>query len=207
MMQISPPMRSQSGSLLAWAAATAFATLAAVAPAAAEAPAVDMTTVSSIDAKAPAAGVIGSPEGKRIRYRAHRTPLRDDSLSISVISPDTGEETKVELPDLDGISFNMVCRGEDGSRSACGSRARVQLFNFLSRQDVACLFAAVGEASRLVSCEVQGQDLGAWLVRHGVARPKDLKAHAEAQREAHKARAGMWADAQTRKSLLVASSN
>ncbi len=181
--------------------------MAAAAPAAAQAPAVDMTTVSSIDARGSAASRAAATEEKRVRYRAHRTPLRDDSLTISVNAPDTGEATRIDLPGLDGISFNMVCREEDGARNACGSRARVQLFNFLARQDVTCLFATAGGLTQVVSCEVQGQDLGDWLVRNGIARPKDAKAHADAQRGAQMARAGMWADAQTRKSFLVASSN
>jgi endonuclease YncB( thermonuclease family) len=187
-------------------AATMLVALAAASPVIAESPEVDATTVSSITAKGMPADARFTVEEKQVRFLPHRSPLRGDGISISVISPDNGDATLIELPGLEGLSFNMICRGEDNSRNACGSRARVQLHNFLVRQEITCLFAApASQAMQIVSCDVKGQDLGEWLVRHGVARPTDARSYAAAQREAHANRSGMWADAETRKSLLVAS--
>jgi endonuclease YncB( thermonuclease family) len=191
------------GALLSTAAAGAIALLAIVPVAARDADR-DVTT-SSIEARNPDAGALAGREETRVRFLAHRTPLRDDSLAISVVSPGTGELAKVELPGLEAMSFNMICRGQDDLRSACGSKARVQLFNFLARKEITCILGgARGQGGAVVSCAVQGEDLATWIVRRGIARTLDPKAFVEAQRHAQSTRTGMWADAQTRSSFMVA---
>jgi endonuclease YncB( thermonuclease family) len=180
---------------------------AAVTVSASDAPiAVDMMPVSSIPG-APAGGAAfaETPVETQVRYRAHRSPVRGDSLAISVTTLDGERELKIEIPGLEGISFNMVCRQADGARIACGSRARIQFVNLIARNEITCRQTASGQGTpKIRSCEIAGQDLAEWMVRNGIARSADGAAHREAMQTARQAEAGMWADAELRKGFVVA---
>lgn len=138
-------------------------------------------------------------------FRVHRSPIRKDSVALSVVTLDTDEERTIELPGVEGMSFNTICRTTSGARVACGSRARVQLVNFVTRRDMACRMAApVGEMPKVIACSIDGIDLGEWIVRSGIGRPTSEGLHVAAAREARSSERGMWADAETRNGLVLA---
>jgi endonuclease YncB( thermonuclease family) len=197
-----PVFRSRLARLAAIAALPlVFAAAAATAEDAP--PAMDMTPVSSIPAAPPASAP--APAESEVRYRAHRSPIRGDNLSISVVTLDGERELRIELPGIEGISFNMVCRQADGAKIACGSRARIKLVNFIARNEIACRQASVGHgAPKTLSCGIAGTDLADWIVRNGIARSSDAGLHAAAMQAARQAELGMWADAELRKGFVVA---
>lgn len=138
-------------------------------------------------------------------FLVHRSAVRSDSVAITVVTLDTQEERTIEVPGVSGMSFNKICRTADGSRIACGSRARVQLVNFVTRKEMTCTMTApVGEVAKVVSCAVGGEDLAEWIVRSGIGRPAVEGLHVAAMREARGSERGMWADAETRNDLVLA---
>lgn len=139
------------------------------------------------------------------RFLVHRSAIRRDSVAISVVTLDSQEERTIELPGVVGMSFNKVCRAADGVRTACGSRARVQLVNFVTRKEMTCTMAApTGAAPKVVSCTIDGADVAEWIVRSGIGRPTVDGIHVAAVREARSSERGMWADAETRNDLVLA---
>jgi len=151
----------------------------------------------------PAKSVVASETTER--FIVHRSAVRTDSVAISVVTLDSQEERTIELPGVAGMSFNKVCRNADGARIACGSRARVQLVNFVTRKEMTCtMAAAVGEAPKPVACAIDGQDVAEWIVRSGIGRPTVEGRHLAAMREARSSERGMWADAETRNGLVLA---
>jgi endonuclease YncB( thermonuclease family) len=139
------------------------------------------------------------------RFVVHRSAVRADSVAISVVTLDTQEERTISLPGVVGMSFNKVCRSADGAKIACGSRARVQLVNFVTRKEMTCTMTApVGEAPKVVSCKIGGEDVAEWIVRSGIGRPTVDGLHVAAMREARSSERGMWADAETRNDLVLA---
>lgn len=139
------------------------------------------------------------------RFIVHRSAVRTDSVAISVITPDTQEERIIEVPGVVGMSFNKICRTGDGARVACGSRSRIQLVNFVMRKEMACtMTTSIGEASKVVACAIDGQDVAEWIVRSGIGRPTVEGLHVAALREARNSERGMWADAETRNDLVLA---
>ncbi len=151
----------------------------------------------------PAKGVVAAETTER--FLVHRSAVRADSVAISVVTLDTQEERTISLPGVVGMSFNKVCRATDGAKIACGSRARVQLVNFVTRKEMTCsMTAIVGEAPKVVSCKIGGEDLAEWIVRSGIGRPTVDGLHVAAMREARSSERGMWADAETRNDLVLA---
>lgn len=137
-------------------------------------------------------------------FRVHRSAIRDDKIAITVVKGEANEQDTIELPGLEGVSFNKICRSAEGTKSSCGSRARVQLVNFVALKEISCKFVARGKERALVSCEIGGQDLGEWLVRTGIARPLESGVYMAATLEAREAQRGMWADAETRIEVKLA---
>lgn len=70
-----------------------------------------------------------------------------------------------------GVAFGAVCNAPDGTRWACGARARAGLTQFLSERILICepKGPRVG-TTQVVECDVGGQDMSAWLVQRGFAR-------------------------------------
>lgn len=177
----------------------------------AEEPGFAMEQVAVVGAEE-AAHVTGSlpPKNETVaetvqRFVVHRSPIRTDSIALSVVAPDTQEEHTIELPGVAGVSFNKICRNSDGIRIACGSRARVQLVNFVTRKEITCkVTGTVGASPKVVSCAIEGQDLAEWIVRSGIGRPTVDGLHVAAVREARNSERGMWVDAETRNELVLA---
>lgn len=158
-----------------------------------------MLTTGSLPAKSAAAAETVQT------FLVHRSAIRTDSVAITVVTLDTQEERTIEMPGVAGISFNKICRTADGSRIACGSRARIQLVNFVTRKEMTCSMAApAGEAAKVVSCAIGGENLAEWIVRSGIGRPTVEGLHVAAMREARSSERGMWADAETRNDLVLA---
>lgn len=154
----------------------------------------------------------GSLPGKSVaiaetvqRFRMHRSPVRSNSVDLSVVTLDTEEERTIELPGVAGMSFNKICRTSDGVRIACGSRARIQLVNFVTRREMTCTMSVpAGAPPKALSCAIDGVDVAEWIVRSGIGRPNAEGLHAAAAREARNSQRGMWADAETRDDLVLA---
>ncbi len=139
-------------------------------------------------AAAPAA-----PETEHL-YRPTPWPLRNDSLTIHALTRD-GEDVAFLPQGLDPISFAMRCHQESGIRTACGAQARAQIINFIAGKTLACR----KRGNEIIACQVEGRDLADWLVRAGIAVPKDgAGSHAEALEEARSARRGLWSDTRMR---------
>lgn len=166
---------------------------------------VDLSPVASIEASAVQVEAQPAPVESTARYRVHRSPVRGDSLAFHVVSMDGEQEFRIELPGIEGLSFNKVCRAATGARVACGSRARIQFVNMIARREIACRHVGVaGQAPAVQACEIEGQDLGDWIVRNGLGRPVGEGRHVAAVQEARQAERGMWIDAETRGGMTLA---
>lgn len=164
-------------------------------------------TVVPVGPPVPEAPKTAGPAVERVvEYRVHRAPVRSNSLAIHVIDLATDREVRLELASLEGVSFNKICRTGDGVKLACGSRARIQFVNLVARSNMICKVAAADEQSvKATSCQIEGKDLGDWIVRSGIGQPTTEGLHVAAVREARGAQRGMWADLETRTGILVAS--
>lgn len=168
---------------------------------------IDLAPVASIEASAvqvetqPTLAVTETT----VNYRVHRSPVRSDSLAFHVVTMDGEQELRIQLPGIEGLSFNKICRSTSGARVACGSRARIQFVNMIVRREIACRHVGVaGQAPTVQSCEVDGQDLAEWIVRNGLGRPVGEGRHVAAAREARQAERGMWVDAEIRGGMTLA---
>lgn len=167
----------------------------------------DMTPLSSIEASAPAkASVVEAPVEMVVRYKVHRSPVREDNLGLHVVTLDTKDELRIVLPGIEGVSFNAVCRTSSGARLACGSRARAQFVNLVALREISCRVAIAPQSGAEVqACSVEGVDIAEWLIRNGIGRPTAQGLHLAALREARAGERGMWADAEIRNGFVVAS--
>lgn len=168
---------------------------------------IDLAPVASIEASAvqvEAQPTLAVTE-TTVNYRVHRSPVRSDSLAFHVVTMDGEQELRIQLPGIEGLSFNKVCRSTSGARVACGSRARIQFVNMIVRREIACRHVGVaGQAPTVQACEVDGQDLAEWIVRNGLGRPVGEGRHVAAAREARQAERGMWVDAEIRGGMTLA---
>lgn len=90
----------------------------------------------------------------------------------SVIDGDTLEihGRRIRLWGVDAPEGRQVCDDAHGSRYACGRLAANRLDERLQDKTVACFEEDVDRYGRMVArCEIHGVDLGAWLVRQGLA--------------------------------------
>lgn len=106
-----------------------------------------------------------------------------DSLVVS------GREMR--LKGLDAPELRQSCE-IDGQSVACGRRAAAALRRWLARGPVTCTGNETDRYARLlVVCRVYGQDIGADLVRQGLA--VDFGRYPAEEAEARKAGIGIWA--------------
>jgi len=90
----------------------------------------------------------------------------------SVIDGDTLEihGTRIRLWGVDAPESNQLCRGEDSLQYRCGAQAANQLDAFIARRPVNCIPISLDRYGRTVAtCAVDGDDLGEWLVKKGLA--------------------------------------
>jgi len=106
-----------------------------------------------------------------------------DSLRIA------GRE--IRLAGLDAPELRQTCR-RDGQSYACGEVARAELRRMIANGAVTCAVQGRDKYRRdLGRCSVQGEDIGASLVRRGFAVA--YGDYADEEERARRARLGLWA--------------
>jgi endonuclease YncB( thermonuclease family) len=133
-------------------------------------------------------------------YAAPTPPLAGDLIGqASIIDGDTLEihGTHIRLSGIDAPESSQFCRGEDSLPFRCGAKAANDLSAFIAQRPVTCIPVSSDQYGRTVAtCSVDGIDLADWLVRNGFALdwPRYSKGkYASAQRNAERARRGIWA--------------
>lgn len=131
---------------------------------------------------------------------AGRGGFRRPETPAGAIEPVDGRsfragERVYALAGIDAPGGQAVCRDGEGRLWACGLQARAAINNRIKEGGLACLQAARGAAAEAgFTCDVAGEDLALWLVRHGWARPAasgSMALHRAAE-EARAAKSGLW---------------
>lgn len=121
----------------------------------------------------------------------------------SVIDGDTLDihDQRIRLWGVDAPEARQSCDGADGAAYACGRLSANRLDQHLQDKTVSCFEEDTDRYGRTVArCEVDGDDLGAWLVRQGYAVRYERYAGSAYVLEEGAARqnhAGIWAGAFT----------
>lgn len=117
-------------------------------------------------------------------YSGFAVAIDGDSLRLD------GRELR--LKGLDAPEYRQTCADAAGAESDCGRQARRALADLLRRGPVSCAERELDRYGRgLVACSIGGEDIGATLVRQGMA-----VAYGDYEREeeeARSARRGLWA--------------
>lgn len=125
--------------------------------------------------------MIGQEPDELVTGAAHA--IDGDSLVVN------GREMR--LKGLDAPEARQMC-GIDGKEVACGRQATVALRRWLARGPVTCTGNEQDRYRRLlVTCRVNGQDIGADLVRNGFAIA--YGSYAEEEKFAANDNRGIWA--------------
>ena len=117
----------------------------------------------------------------------------------SVIDGDTIEihGTRIRLEGLDAPESRQTCMSkESGEVVRCGQKAAFFLAGLLAEHAVTCSEAGKDRYGRtLAHCEVEGQDVGASIVRAGwaLAFVRCSREYLSQEDEARTAGAGVWA--------------
>ncbi|MCA0400539.1 MAG: thermonuclease family protein [Proteobacteria bacterium] len=126
-------------------------------------------------------GMIGRAPDEVINGNAHA--LDGDSLVMN--------NREMRLSGLDAPESRQICEA-DGKEYPCGRRATIALRRALERGAVTCLGSETDRYGRLlVVCRSQGRDIGAELVRAGMA--VSYGAYANEEAEAKRDGRGLWA--------------
>lgn len=116
----------------------------------------------------------------------------------SVIDGDTIEihGTRIRLEGIDAPENRQTCKVKDtGEVIRCGQRAAFFLADILADHTVTCEESGKDRYQRtLARCNIQGQDVGAAMVRAGwaLAYVRYSREYEPQEAEAHAAGAGMW---------------
>lgn len=128
------------------------------------------------------------------------TPPPPDVVGrASVIDGDTLEihDQRIRLWGVDAPEGRQSCDGADGMAYACGRLAANRLDQHLQDKTVSCFEEGTDRYGWLVArCEVDGDDVGAWLVREGLAIRYARYAgwtYVREEAAAKQNRAGLWA--------------
>jgi endonuclease YncB( thermonuclease family) len=77
---------------------------------------------------------------------------------------------RIRLAGIDAPESNQRCEYEDGAQWRCGHHATLALSRKVAGQTVACQGERVDQFRRVLgTCEVDGENLNAWMVRQGWA--------------------------------------
>jgi endonuclease YncB( thermonuclease family) len=101
----------------------------------------------------------------------------------------------IQLDGLTMLDAEQTCRRDDGTSWTCGAAAK-QAFEKLARQrGVRCSISGEADGIRSGSCQSEGGDLGAALVRggHGFADGLIWASYSTEEQAAREAKAGLWA--------------
>jgi endonuclease YncB( thermonuclease family) len=102
---------------------------------------------------------------------------------------------RIRLASIDAPERDQNCRAADGTNYRCGEAAARALAEIIARRIVTCTPLTHDRFDREVAvCTVDGMDVAEALVRAGQALgyPRSNR-YAAAEREARKARRGLWA--------------
>ncbi len=117
----------------------------------------------------------------------------------SVIDGDTIEihGTRIRLAGIDAPESRQTCRVKATRETIrCGQHAALWLADMIGTRPLTCTPMGPDKYRRtLARCAVDGQDIGAAMVRAGWALPylRNGKAYEADARAARKAKAGLWA--------------
>jgi endonuclease YncB( thermonuclease family) len=100
------------------------------------------------------------------------------------------DEVRFRLSGIDAPEYGQQCN-RDGAAWACGREARALLVKLLQRGDAQCRGDRRDRYDRiLVTCDVNGTDVNAEMVRQGMA--VSFGRYRSEEAAARSARAGMW---------------
>ncbi len=101
----------------------------------------------------------------------------------------------VRLNDVTMLDFSQTCRRADGSAWSCGAAAERAFEKLVrSRKSLRCDISGEADGLRNGTCELDGKDLAAELVRQGLAFADGSlwSSYSAQQAEAQEAKAGLW---------------
>lgn len=116
----------------------------------------------------------------------------------SVVDGDTLEirGERIRLNGVDAPESRQTCQDASGEPYRCGQVAALALADHLDGQAITCQPQGHDQYGRTIAtCAVRGEDLGAWLVRHGHAVDYvrySEGAYAGAQLQARRESLGIW---------------
>ncbi|MFC7380101.1 thermonuclease family protein [Brevundimonas sp. GCM10030266] len=117
----------------------------------------------------------------------------------SVIDGDTLEihGQRIRLWGVDAPEGRQSCDAADGSAYACGRLSANRLDQHLQDRVVSCFEEDIDRYGRMVArCEVDGVDVGGWLLRQGLAARYARyagSAYVAEEQAARRGRVGIWA--------------
>jgi endonuclease YncB( thermonuclease family) len=117
----------------------------------------------------------------------HAVAIDGDSLRF--------DHREGRLQGIDAFEWNQTCKDAEGRSWACGAAAKVRLASLVNGRPIACVVHGKDRYRRLiVSCDVAGQDIGAALVRAGlaIAYRKYSDRYVADEDAAKAAKAGAW---------------
>jgi endonuclease YncB( thermonuclease family) len=98
----------------------------------------------------------------------------------------------VTVSGIDAVALDETCTDGQGRQWACGLRARGAFRAFLRGRAPVCVMPPDSEAAATAPCHLGKQDIGAWLVSNGWARPTVDGPYVEAGEKAKAARKGIF---------------
>lgn len=107
---------------------------------------------------------------------------------VAIVDGDTVtvDGARVHLHGIDAPVLDETCKTSAGVVWPCGQRARQQLAAVAQDDELQCTMVGAGEAV----CRVAGLDIGALLVKAGLA--KAAGDYQELEEQARAARVGIW---------------
>lgn len=104
-------------------------------------------------------------------------------------------KTRIRLAGIDAPGPDQLCLNTKGDRWTCGIAARDALALHTASKSWTCHVQRVDKAGRSIAkCEVDGEDVGQWMVKNGwaLAAPQTSHAYDADEKAARSAKLGLW---------------